>query len=398
VRLRDVRVTREDGTVALEQVSLDVAAGEVLAIVGPSGSGKTTLLRAVAGLVDVRGTVELGGRDVTAVSTDRRDLAMVFEAGTLISFLDVQENLGFGLRLHHVEEGERNERVDAEARRLRLGRLLSRKPASLSAGERGRANIGRALVRRPSAWLFDEPLAHLDPGERFELRHRLVQEVKRQEVATLYVTHDPVEALAVGDRVAVLHQARLVQVDSPRALYARPANVFVATFVASQPLGLVTGRLVRTAGLAGVQLGERTVPFWAGLPPELEGYQDRDVALAWRPEDVQDAAEVDDPNVARLRGVVVASEFTGPSVLAVLELDAPPATGAGIEEWMPASDRARLVVRLPRDHPVQLGMSLTLAVDAARAHVFDPATGVALRHPADLEQLPSGDVGDPRER
>ena len=136
------------------------------------------------------------------------------------------------------------------------------------------------------------------------------------------------------------------------------------------------------------------MPFWAGLPSELDGYQDRDVALAWRPEDVKDAAGVDDPNVARLRGVVVATEFTGPSVLAVLELDAPPLTGEGVEKWMPASDRAHLVARLPRDHPVQLGIPLTLAVDAARAHVFDPATGVALAHPADLEHLPSGDVGD----
>ena len=398
MRVRDLRVTHKDGTVALEPVSFDVAPGEVLAIVGPSGSGKTTLLRAVAGLVGARGTVELGGRDVTGLTTDRRDLAMVFEADTLISFLDVQENLGFGLRLHHVEKGEQNERVDAEARRLRLGRLLSRKPASLSAGESGRANIGRALVRPASAWLFDEPLAHLDPGERFDLRHRLVQEVKRQGVATLYVTHDPVEALAVGDRIAVLHQGRLVQDDSPRVLYERPANVFVATFVASQPLGLVTGRLVRAAGLAGVRLGERIVPFWAGLPPELEGYQDRDVALAWRPEDVEDAVGVDDPNVARIRGVVVATEFTGPWVLAVLDIDAPPAAGAGIEGWIPVSDRARLVARLPRDHPVHLGMPLTLAVDAARAHVFDPVTGVALGHPADLERLPSGDVGDPGER
>jgi len=390
-----VKVTHKDGQVALEQVSFDVAPGEVLAIVGPSGSGKTTLLRAVAGLVDYTGTVELGGRDVTGVSTDRRDLAMVFEASTLISFLDVQENLGFGLRLHHVEKGEQSERVDAEARRLRLGRLLSRKPASLSAGESGRANIGRALVRPASAWLFDEPLAHLDPGERFELRHRLVQEVKRQGVATLYVTHDPVEALAVGDRIAVLHQGRLVQVDTPRVLYERPANVFVATFVASQPLGLVTGRLVRSGGLAGVRLGERIVPFWAALPPELEGYQDRDVALAWRPEDVEDAVGVDDPNVARIRGVVVATEFTGPWVLAVLDIDAPPAAGAGIEAWIPVSDRARLVARLPRDHPVQVGTSLMLAVDAARAHVFDPVTGVALGHPADLERLPSATWATP---
>src|SRR4051794_5221536 len=257
------------------------------------------------------------------------------------------------------------------------------------AGERAGADMGGALIRGPPAWLLDEPLAHLDPAERFEVRHRLVQEVKRQKVATLYVTHDPVEALAVGDRVAVLHQARLVQVASPRVLYARPANVFVATFVASQPLGLVTGRLVRAAGLAGVQLGERTVPFWAGLPPELEGYQDRDVALGWRPEDVQDATGVDDPDLARLRGLVVATEFTGPSVLAFVELDAPPATGEGVEPRVPPGDRARLVARLPRDHPVRLGMFLTLAVDAARAHVFDPTTGIALWHPVDLEHVPS---------
>ena len=319
MRLRDVRVTREDGTVALEQVSLDVAPGELLAIVGPSGSGKTTLLRAVAGLVKAGGTVELGGRDVTGMTTDRRDLGMVFETGALVSILDVHDNLGLGLRLHHVPKDERNERVDAEAIRLRLGRVLRRKPAGLSAGERARTDIGRALVRRPTAWLLDEPLAHLDPGERFELRHRLVEEVKKQGVATLYVTHDPVEALAVGDRVAVLHQAHLVQVDTPRALYARPLSLFVATLLASQPLGLVTGRLVGAAGLAGVRVGDRTLPFWAGLPAGLEGYEGRDVVLGWRPEDVQDAASVDDPNVARLRGVVVATEFTGPSVLAFVD-------------------------------------------------------------------------------
>src|SRR4051794_41192122 len=156
VRLRDVKVTHNDGPVVLEQVSFDVAPGEVLAIVGPSGSGKTTLLRAVAGLVEVSGTVELGGRDVTGVSTDRRDLAMVFETGALISFLDVRDNLGLGLRLHHVPEDERNERVGAEATRLRLGRLLSRKPASLSAGERAPARLGRALLPPPSA----RPPAH----------------------------------------------------------------------------------------------------------------------------------------------------------------------------------------------------------------------------------------------
>ena len=151
----------------------------------------------------------------------------------------------------------------------------------------------------------------------------------------------------------------------------------------------MTGRLVGAAGLAGVRVGDRTLPFWAGLPAGLEGYEGRDVVLGWRPEDVQDAASVDDPNVARLRGVVVATEFTGPSVLAFVELDAPPPIGEGVELWVPPGDRARLVARLPRDHPVQLGMFLTVAVDAARAHVFDPATGVAVLHPGDTEQEPS---------
>ena len=378
----DVSVTLRDGTVALEAISLDVAAGEVMAIVGPSGSGKTTLLRAVAGLVKARGTIEIDGRDVSHLETEDRNLAMVFEAGSLLSFLDVAENVGFGLRVHKVRADDRRERVETEARRLRLSQLLTRKPGSLSAGERGRVDIGRALVRRPSAWLLDEPLAHLDPAERFELRHRLVQEAKRQQVPTLYVTHDPVEALAVGDRVAVLRDARLVQIDTPRDLYERPVDAFVATFVTSQPVGLLLARVVSEGGLAGFQVGARTLPLWSGLPPELEGYADKDVVLAWRPEDVEDAAGVQDPDVARLRGVVAATEFTGPSVLVAVEIDAPPPTGPGLEPLLVPADRARLVVRLPRDHPVTLAADLTLAVDAARAHVFDPSTGRALWHPA----------------
>jgi multiple sugar transport system ATP-binding protein len=384
LHLRELRVVHPDGTVALDGVTLDVAPGEVVAVVGPSGSGKTTLLRAVAGLAQARGTVEIGGRDVSRLSADQRNLAMVFETGALISFLNIEDNIGFGLRIHKVPKDERQDRVASEAGRLRLGRLLNRKPANLSAGERNRAHIGRALVRRPSAWLLDEPLAHLDPAERFELRHRLVLEAKRQAVPTLYVTHDPAEALAVGDRVAVLHGGRLVQVDTPHRLYTRPVNAFVATFVASQPVGLLLARVIRSGGLAGFQVGDRTLPFWSGVPAELTSYVSKAVVLALRPEDVHDAAGVDDPDVARLHGVVVATEFTGPSLLAAVQIEAPAPSCPGIDTSAAPTDRALLVARLPRDHPVQLAADLTLAVNAARAHVFDPSTGEALWHPDDL--------------
>lgn len=376
LRVRDLRVAHPDGRVAIEEITLDVLPGQVVAVVGPSGSGKTTMLRAIAGLVAAGGTIEIDGRDVTHVATPERNLAMVFEGGSLIPSRDVAENLHFGLRLHGVAAPERDEQVMSQARRLRLRHLLARKPGSLSAGESGRANIGRALVRRPSAWLLDEPLAHLDPVERFELRHRLVEDVKTQGVPALYVTHDPVEALAVGDRVAVLRNGRLDQVGTPRDLYDRPVNAFVATFVTTQPVGLLPARVVAS----GFQVGDRTLPLWAGLPPELAGYVDRPVVLALRAEDVADAAGVDDPDVARLRGIVVATEFTGPSVMAAVELDAPPVTGPGVESLVASANRARLTARLPRDHAVQLASPLTLAVDAARAHVFDVETGEAIWH------------------
>ena len=383
LRLRAVGVDHPGGTTALDGVTLDVAPGEVVVVVGPSGSGKTPLLRAVAGLVDVRGTVELGGHDVTRLRPEQRDLAMVFENSPLISALSVEDNLGFGLRMQNVPTVERHDRVAAEAGRLRLARLLNRRPANLSAGERGRAHIGHALIRRPVAWLLDEPLGHLDPVERFELRHRLAREARQQEVPTLYVTHDAAEALAVADRVAVLREGRLVQVDTPRGVYARPGNVFVATFVAPEPVGLLLARVVRSGGFAGLRVGPHTLPFWAGLPAELEGHVGRDVVLLLRAHDVRDATGIDDPDVARLPGIVVTTEFTGPSTLAAVQIDAPAPNCPGLEPTDLFTGTAHLVVRLPRDHPARLGADLTLAVDATRAHVFDPDTGEALRHPGD---------------
>jgi multiple sugar transport system ATP-binding protein len=383
LRLRDVSVTHPGGRPALAGVTLDVPPGELLAVVGPSGSGKTTLLRAVAGLAAVRGRVEIDGKDVTGLSAPQRNVAMVFETAGLLPFLDVAGNVGFGLRLRHVPREETRQRVSDEARRLRLTRFLHRKPGGLSAGERGRVSIGRALVRAPAVWLLDEPLAHLDPTERFEVRHWLVREVKRQGVATLYVTHDPTEALAVGDRVAVLRRGQVVQVDTPHNLYARPASAFVADFVASQQVGLLPARVVRAGGLAGFEVGARTLPFWDAVPPELEASVGKAVVLGLRPEDVRDAGSVDDPDATRLHGTVVATEFTGPDLIVTVEVDAPTTSLPDLAPPFGAGEHARLQARLPRDSTVQLGSRLMLAVDARRAHVFEPATGAALWHPPD---------------
>ena len=385
IRLDDVRVDHPDGTMALDGVTLDVAPGEVVAVVGPSGSGKTTLLRAAAGLVTARGTVEIGGRDVTHLAPRDRNVAMVFETGSLISSLSVEDNIGFGLRVQRMPDGERHDRVAAEAGRLRLARLLSRRPATLSVGERGRAHIGHALVRRPDAWLFDEPLGHLDPVERFDLRHRLAREAKEQGVPTLYVTHDPAEALAVGDRVAVLRRGRIVQVATPRDLYARPVDAFVAAFVAPGPVGLLLARIVRSGRFAGLQVGDRTLPLWHRLPARVEDHIGTPVALVLRAEDVQDGATTDDPDVARLPGTVVSTEFTGPCVLAAVEVRAPAPDCPGLEPPPLPAGTTRLVVRLPREHPVRIGDRLTVAVDAARVYAFDERTGRELWHPSDLD-------------
>ena len=225
VGLERVTVTLDDGTVALRDVTLTVPRGEkLLAVVGPSGSGKTTLLRAVAGLAPVtRGEVVVGGRVVSSLPVQARDLAMVFESGALMPRRDVAGNLAFGLQVRHVPEPEVQERVRAEARQMRISRLLGRHPATLSAGERGRVGMGRALIRVPAAWLLDEPLAHLDAKERFTMRRQLVQHVRQGGATTLYVTHDPIEAMAVGDRVAVLRSGALAQVSTPHELCRRPS-------------------------------------------------------------------------------------------------------------------------------------------------------------------------------
>jgi multiple sugar transport system ATP-binding protein len=367
---------RHGDVVALDAVTLVAAPGELLVVLGASGSGKTTLLRAIAGLVPVAsGDVLVDGRVVTKEPTGRRRVAMVFEAGSLLPFLDVAGNLEFGLKVRHVPAPEMNRRVAGRAGQFRLSRLLRHRPEQLSEGERGLVRIGRAMVQAPAAYLLDEPLAHLDAAERQRVRRRIVEVVRSVGASTFYVTHDPDEALAVADRVALLHDGALVQDGPPADLYERPVSVLAAVSVGLPPIGLVPARLVVADGLAGYAVGPRTLPLWGPAPAGLAG---RDLVLGFRAEDV--GLTAGSAEAVAVDAVVTAVEYTGRHRSVTLAVGAGPVTAPGAAPA--AAGGATLRAQFPADSPVRPGDAVPVHLDARRAHVFDAATGRALHHPA----------------
>lgn len=356
--LRDVTVGFGDGPPVLDGVTLLAGPGEVLAVVGASGTGKTTALRAVAGLQRVRsGQVLVAGRDVTRLGTPQRGVAMVFQESALLPFLDVAANLGRAERFGAptAPAPERARRRD----RLRLRHLLHRMPRTLSTGESARAGVGRALERAPSAFLFDEPLAHLDAAERVRVRRTIVDAVRGAGVPALWVSHDQAEMMAVGDRLAVLHGGRVAQTGPPREVYERPCDVVVAGFLGEPEMALLPARVIE----GGYTVGPRVLPVWGPLPAGVE--PGREVLLGLRAEDVGPPG---DPVAVLLPAVVTRAERTGRTVAVTAELAVPG-----------DADGARIVARLPDG--ARPGERVDLAVDARRAHVFDRASGVALAHP-----------------
>src|SRR5574341_105056 len=285
LQLEDVSRVHPDGSVAVAGLSLYVRHGELLALVGPSGSGKSTVLRLIAGLEPVTsGTISIGGRVVNDLQPHERNVAMVFEGDSLYPHLTAGDNLRFGLEMGRVPKAEIDLRVQAESRVLGVARLLGRLPRTLSAGQRQRVAVGRATVRVPSVFLLDEPLTHLDAAKRDQLRQELSNLQRGLGVTTVYVTHDQAQAMAIGDRIAVLRRGRLEQVDTPRALYRRPDNTFVASFLGSPGMSPLLGSIRRDADGTWIAVGSQRLRFPGEPAGGLRHYLDRPVVIGLRPE------------------------------------------------------------------------------------------------------------------
>ncbi|HZA84282.1 MAG TPA: ATP-binding cassette domain-containing protein [Actinomycetes bacterium] len=381
VLLDDVSRVFPDGSAAVSHLTLHVRQGELMAIVGPSGCGKSTVLRLIAGLDPLAtGTISIGGRVVNRLPPGERNVAMVFEAAALYPHLTAAQNLRFALSLRKLPADEIQQRVDAETRVLRLGRFLDRKPRTLSAGQRQRVAVGRATVRVPSVFLLDEPLTHMDAGERTRLRTELAQLQHGLGVTAVYVTHDQSQAMAVGDRVAVMRAGRIEQVDEPRTLYRRPANAFVASFMGEPAMNLLDGYIEEEAGTTYVVVGGQRLRF-PGTPSGLLRGRTGPVTVGLRPEHVTDAGS--EPGLPVLFSTAARIERLGSQLL----VSCPLATTAvtvpdtpGVEHE--PTTQARLIARFPRGHPVRRGDRVELAVDVSELSLFDPATGQALWNPA----------------
>jgi multiple sugar transport system ATP-binding protein len=367
---------------AVREVDLEVGEGEFMVLVGPSGCGKSTLLRMMAGLEGVSGGhVRIGERDVTEVAPRDRDVAMVFQNYALYPQMKVWDNLAFALKLRRTPKAQLRKQVGSVAQTLGLEQLVERKPGALSGGQRQRVAIGRAMVRQPQAYLMDEPLSNLDAKLRVSMRTALARLHDRLGVTTVYVTHDQVEAMTLGDRVAVLRDGTIQQCDTPQALFESPANLFVGAFMGSPAMNLLPGvadaGAVRVAGVA--------------LPLERIGVAARgEVVVGVRPSDLVPAGPGVDPALPTLRAELEVVERLGAESHVIFPVDSPPLSDAaaeaaqeaqadGDEATLLADDRrARMTARIEGRRRLSEGDVLELAIDPATVHLFDPVSGAAL--------------------
>jgi multiple sugar transport system ATP-binding protein len=384
-----------DGTRAVSDVDLEIEDGEFMVLVGPSGCGKTTALRMVAGLEEIsEGVVRIGERVVNHVPSRDRDIAMVFQSYALYPHLSVYDNIAFGLKLRKEKKSEIDERVHEAAKVLGLEPFLKRKPRALSGGQRQRVAMGRAIVRRPQAFLMDEPLSNLDAKLRVQTRAEIARLQNELGVTTIYVTHDQIEAMTMGDRVAVMRKGELQQVAPPQDLYEHPVNLFVGGFIGSPAMNMVEATLARAnggyaaeAGGQRIALGEETL----AARPALKNYEGRKVVLGIRPEDLEDAAlESDTPADRRLKGKVELTEALGSEIMAHFTVDAPPALTEDVRELaQDLGDERAVEQRAEESHTtmvgrfssrshVKLGETAEVAVDTRALHFFDPETGLGI--------------------
>ena len=380
-----------DGTRAVSGMDLEIDDGEFMVLVGPSGCGKTTALRMVAGLEDIsEGVLRIGDRVVNRVPARDRDIAMVFQSYALYPHLSVYENIAFGLKLRKTPKDEIDKRVRDAARVLGLEEFLDRKPRALSGGQRQRVAMGRAIVRQPAAYLMDEPLSNLDAKLRVHMRAEIASLQHDLGVTTVYVTHDQVEAMTMGHRVAVMNQGALQQVDAPQHLYDEPWNLFVAGFIGTPPMNIVAadvrvaeGKLTVSIGGQELEVPDSTLARYRVLP----SYNGRTVAMGMRSEDLHPAAQV--AGLPRLTARLELVEALGSETIAFFRLDARTVrsgagtTGDAVEDVVGdegiAAARPNLVASFPPRVALRIGDDVEIGVDVEHAHFFDEETGAALR-------------------
>jgi multiple sugar transport system ATP-binding protein len=381
-----------DDVRAVDDLTLEVADGEFMVLVGPSGCGKTTALRMVAGLEEItEGEIRIDEEVVNDLEPRDRDIAMVFQNYALYPHKSVYDNIAFGLKMQRRPKPEINRRVREISRVLGLHDLLHRKPRQLSGGQRQRVAMGRAIVRDPRVFLMDEPLSNLDARLRIQMRAEVARIQHELSATTIYVTHDQVEAMTMGDRVAVMRRGLLQQLDAPQRLYDAPSNLFVASFIGSPPMNLVQATIEQADGRAVARIGEQqvTVP---SAPRRLEQYVGRAVALGVRPDHVHEPSGDGADAGQRVRGTVRATEALGSELLAHVELRAEPvvteevlevagdADTAAVEE-LEASERERrtvFVASLEVDSRARPNESIEIALDTRKLYFFDLESGLAI--------------------
>jgi multiple sugar transport system ATP-binding protein len=378
------------GVTAVDDVSLQIGDGEFMVLVGPSGCGKSTLLRMIAGLEEVtQGSISIGGTDVTEFAPRRRDIAMVFQSYALYPHMSVRKNIGYGLKVRRVPKDESRRRVEEVAKLLGLEELLERKPAQLSGGQRQRVAMGRAIVREPKAFLMDEPLSNLDAKLRVEMRASLAQLHARLGVTTVYVTHDQVEAMTLGQRVAVLDAGRILQVDTPQRLYEHPVNLFVAAFIGTPAMNLVEGAIDGDH----VVFGGLRLPLDPTRRPQGGS---RPVVVGVRPE-AFDAVAFAAPGTKTFTIVPEVVEELGSDAHVFFHLDAQAVatdvSGRDEAALLPES-KALYSARIDPRARARVGEPIELALDAARLHFFDPESGKTLLSDASGAQAPAPELAE----
>tara|TARA_Y100000389_G_scaffold11080_1_gene10277 strand:+ start:989 stop:2164 length:1176 start_codon:yes stop_codon:yes gene_type:complete len=388
IKIANIGKIYPNGTRALEDVNIEINDGEFVVLVGPSGCGKTTLLRMVAGLEDItEGEILIGDKIVNEVAPKDRDIAMVFQNYALYPHMSVYDNMAFSLKLRKLAKDEIDKKVKDAARTLEISELLERKPKALSGGQRQRVAMGRAIVRNPEAFLMDEPLSNLDAKLRVQMRAELGQLHTQLETTTLYVTHDQVEAMTMGDRVAVIRKGELQQIDTPREIYLYPKNIFVAGFIGSPSMNFVYANVKLSGNNAELAFENEVITCGGDVAKKLKEFDGQQIVLGIRPEAFEDSLYAKDTEYSESITITVTLlEQLGSDSYIHFYKDIKPVQTEAIEEILAdegedisvLGDQTKFIARINPNSTVEEGQEIKLSIDPSKLHFFDPETGNAL--------------------